>query len=89
MIIHPIRLGLGKQCKLVAHFLASTQLWHRIEVIPELVHKANCRRFSSIKVDKNKPLGRYVGMNLEERVFLGLKIWEVVIFSCLVQVTIG
>lgn len=83
MVILPTVIG--KQSKLIPDHFSGGRVWHRLEIITKLFFETHRRSVSSIEIDKDEPLRRDVGMDLEKRMGLGIKVREASILSGFVQ----
>lgn len=85
MVILPTVIG--KQSKLVPDLFSRGRLRHRLEIVTELFFKTHRRSVSSVEIDKDEPLGCDVGMDLEKRMSLGIKVRQASVLSGFVQFT--
>lgn len=78
-----------KQSKLIPYDLSGLRRRHGVKVIAKLILKAYRRGLSGVKINEDEPLRSNVGVDLEERVLLGIEVREIVVFSGFVQLASG
>jgi len=74
-----------KQGKLISDFFSGTRRRSWVEIIAKLFLEADRRRFSGVKIDKYEPLSGDMGVDLEERMLLGIEIRQIAVLPGFVQ----